>query len=48
MLKNVLSPERHYHFLSLAVAMSIMLESDENSRNAYLQYAHELVVAISF
>ncbi len=42
-LKNVLSPERYYHFLSLAVAMSIMLESDESTRNAYLQYAHELM-----
>ncbi len=42
-LKNVLSPERYYHFLSLAVAMSIMLESDKSTRNAYLQYAHELM-----
>ena len=42
-LKNVLSPERYYHFLSLTVAMSIMLESDESTCNAYLQYAYELI-----
>ncbi len=42
-LKTVLSPERYKHFLSLTVAMSIMLESDDRIRNAYLQYAHELI-----
>ncbi|KAL2095482.1 hypothetical protein ACEWY4_010201 [Coilia grayii] len=42
-LKTVLSPERYRHFLSLSVAMSIMLESDDRTRNAYLQYAHELL-----
>lgn len=42
-LKNVLSSERYYHFLSLTVAISIMLKSDESTRNAYLQYAHELI-----
>lgn len=42
-LRNVLSPERYKHFLSLSVAMSIMLESDERTRKAYLQYAQELI-----
>lgn len=42
-LKSVLSPERYKHFLSLTIAMSIMLESDDRTRNGYLQYAHELI-----
>lgn len=42
-LKPVLSAERYRHFLCLTVAMSILLESDDNIRNAYLQYAHELL-----
>lgn len=42
-LKTVVSPERYKHFLSLTVAMSILLESDDRIRNAYLQYAHELI-----
>lgn len=42
-LKNVLSPERYKHFLSLTVAMSIMLEPDDRKRNAYLQFAQELM-----
>lgn len=42
-LKTVLSPERYKHFLSLIVSMSIMLESDEWIRNAYLQYVNELI-----
>lgn len=41
--KNVLSPDRYYHFLSLTVAMSIMLESDKSTCYAYLQYVHELM-----
>lgn len=42
-LKTVLSPDIYKHFLSLTLSMSIMLESDERIRNAYLQYAHELM-----
>ena len=42
-LRSVLSPERYKHFLSLTVAMSIMLESDDSTRNAYLPYAKELI-----
>lgn len=42
-LKTVVSPERYKHFLSLTVAMSILLESDDRIQNAYLQYAHELI-----
>ncbi len=42
-LKTVLSPEKYKHFLSLTVSMSIMLESDERIRNAYLQYSQELI-----
>ncbi|KAI2645238.1 Cell cycle checkpoint protein RAD17 [Labeo rohita] len=42
-LKTVLSPEKYQHFLSLAMSMSIMLESDERTRNAYLQYSQELI-----
>ena len=42
-LKNVVSPDMYKHFLSLTVAMSMMLESDERRRNAYLQYAQDLL-----
>ncbi|XP_063061794.1 uncharacterized protein si:dkey-242h9.3 isoform X6 [Engraulis encrasicolus] len=42
-LKSVMSPERYKHFLSLSVAMSILLESDDKIRNAYLQYARDLI-----
>lgn len=42
-LKDVLSPEKYSHFLSLTVSMSIMLESDDKIRNAYLQFAQELM-----
>lgn len=34
---KLLSPKRCKHFLSLTVSMSIMLESDEWTRNAYRQ-----------
>ncbi|KAL0149164.1 hypothetical protein M9458_055596, partial [Cirrhinus mrigala] len=42
-LKNVLPPGRYKHFLSLTVALSIMLEPDDRTRNAYLQFAQELI-----
>lgn len=42
-LKNVLSPARYKHFLSLTVAVSILLEPDERTRNAYLQFSQELM-----
>ena len=42
-LKKVLSKELYHHFLSLTVAMSIMLEADEGTRNGYLEYAQKLI-----
>lgn len=34
---------RYKHFLSLTVAMSIRLEPDDSTRNAYLQFAEDLM-----
>ena len=42
-LQNVLCSARYKHFLSLTVAMSIMLEADDRTRNAYLPYAQDLI-----
>lgn len=42
-LKNVLSSESYMHFLSPTVAMSIMLEPDDRTWNAYLQFTQELM-----
>ena len=43
-LKKVVSKAVYTHFLSLTVAMSIMLDADEEKRNAYSEYAHSLLV----
>lgn len=43
-LKDVL-PTRHYkHFLSLTIALSILLDDEERTRNSYLNYAKQLLV----
>lgn len=42
-LRNVVSKELYTHFLMLTVALSIMLDSDERKRNAYLNYAQKLL-----
>uniref|UniRef100_W5MYB2 Transposase domain-containing protein n=1 Tax=Lepisosteus oculatus TaxID=7918 RepID=W5MYB2_LEPOC len=40
---NVVSKELYTHFLMLTVALSVMLDSDERKRNAYLNYAQKLL-----
>lgn len=42
-LKKVLSKETYHHFLSLTIAMSIMLEAEEETRNGLLEYAQQLI-----
>ena len=42
-LKNVLPKEKYIHFLTLSVSLSIMLDSDNEKRNAYLPYAKDLI-----
>lgn len=42
-LKSVLKEEVYSHFLTLTVAMSILLDSNQTTRNEYLQYARELL-----
>lgn len=42
-LRDVLSPEEYNHFVSLSVAMSILLDSDDRLRNYYLNYAKQLL-----
>lgn len=42
-LRSVVSNQVYKHFLSLTVAMSILLESDEDFRNEHLSYARELL-----
>lgn len=43
-LKNVVSPDVYHTSLSLTVALSILLNSNDQIRNAYLQYARELLL----
>ena len=43
-LKGVVSGDLYNHFLTLTVAMSILLNSDDQKRNEYLPYASELLV----
>ena len=43
-LKSVLNEDRYTHFLTLSLAMRIMLDSNDNFRNSHLSYAHELLV----
>ena len=42
-LKKVVSKSVYQHFLSLSVAISIMVDSNTDRRNSYLQYARELI-----
>ena len=43
-LRNVVSNTVYKHFLTLTVALSMMLDSNDERRNAYLEYANELLV----
>ena len=43
-MKNVLNEDQYTHFMSLSIAMRIMLDSNGETRNNYLNYAHELLV----
>ena len=43
-LRGVLDSERYSHFLCLSVAMSILLMENDDRRNHYLRYAHQLLV----
>ena len=42
-LRNVLPDTLYKHFLALNIAMSIMLESDDDKRNAYVPYAEKML-----
>ena len=42
-LKSVVSANVYKHFLSLMIAMSILLNSDENVRSTYIGYARDLL-----
>lgn len=42
-LKGVVSDKLYQHFLSLSVAIAIMLDSNDMKRNAYLEYACDLL-----
>lgn len=42
-LKNVVSKEVYEHFLTLSIAVSILLETDGETRNFYLDYATQLL-----
>lgn len=43
-LRSVVSEKLYSHFLCLTVALSILLESNDVTRNAYLDYAKELMI----
>ncbi|XP_071139291.1 uncharacterized protein [Mytilus edulis] len=43
-MRSVVTERVYNHFLTLTVAMSILLEPDDNFRNAHLDYARELLV----
>ena len=42
-LKNLLSDDQYHHFLCLSVGMSILLLSDQEQREGYLQYSRDLL-----
>ncbi len=42
-LKNTVSSQLHSHFMTLSVAVSVMLDSDDRQRATYLDYSAELV-----
>ncbi|KAL0151611.1 hypothetical protein M9458_053012 [Cirrhinus mrigala] len=43
-LCSVLRESSYHHFLTLTVAMSILLDSDDETRNAYNAYAEQLLI----
>lgn len=43
-LKNVVSLSCYHHFMCLCIAMSILLDEDDDFRNHYLEFAHHLLV----
>ena len=43
-LKDVVKPDVYHHFLTLSVAMSILLQTDSKKRRDNLNYARELLV----
>lgn len=42
-LKDILPDDQYHHFLCLTVGMSILLESDPEQREAYLQYSRNVL-----
>ena len=42
-LKGVVSPKLYQHFLSLSIAVSIMLDNNAERRNSFLHYARQLI-----
>ena len=43
-LRGIVSDSMYRHFLALSVSVSIMLNSSEKVRSAYLDYAQQLIV----
>ncbi|KAG1698564.1 hypothetical protein GQR58_005730 [Nymphon striatum] len=43
-LKSVVTSRLYKHFLTLTVAISILLDSNDDFRNAHLEYARELLI----
>lgn len=42
-LRKIVSKKKYEHFLTLTVGISILLDSNENKRNSYREYARELL-----
>ena len=42
-LKHIVKHDIYVHFVSLSVAVSILLQADDRKRNAYVNYAEELL-----
>ena len=42
-LRNVVSKDLYQHFLCLSIAISILLDSDHDKQNSYLEFAQELL-----
>ena len=42
-LRDVVTKEVYQHFLSLSIAVAIMLDTNDDRRNAYLPYARKLI-----
>ena len=43
-LRNIVSKELFHNFLSLSIAVSILLDTNRERKNAYLEYAKSLLV----